>query len=469
MEAPHDIVAEDDVPMIDADLAVDEEHTEASEQTETDVPISPTTVRFHTPGQEGEVTDSVLQDLYNEFGPELELWNPVFGHVSSRAPAMQVQIPTVALEYPIPSASHDDHAEPEDPVMSNPKSTLIDNPQVEDTPPTCNPAQLKQEAFLCLPYHSYPSLAMQLFQTIRNRSRFGVINVHDVYRLNRTAAFLHALKAYELAFDIYLLILRYHNDANVSATCPSPQLVIAVINCMRCAQTPYQRYLAREAWKPVLQWLQTQDEKILESRTAASRYLRQLDENLGLEPRPSRNHYNDEISHSAVIDMVLGRNTPFDARIWEPRHFIAHWRDFVLEHLSECDITRTCILEALKKFIQYVKTSAQHIDSVLTSRWKATDRAMSVHVARVLAGLLIQDEAGQDSVATPVGIPDSPHSAGGFPCTLNGLAIVVLPFVLTERIRQSLSEVPTTMSGVLQRATRARPSKLLYFAATELQ
>src|SRR5258707_12667853 len=106
---------------------------------------------------------------------------------------------TEEVESAPPTAGDDLWARQEEPVVYNPERSSLDTIRNDSVPPTCNPAQLKENPFLCLPYHSYPSKALQLFHDIKKRSRLGAVSIHDIYRLNRLAALLHALKAYELA------------------------------------------------------------------------------------------------------------------------------------------------------------------------------------------------------------------------------------------------------------------------------
>jgi hypothetical protein len=412
-----------------------------------------------------DVEDFTMADgLYEEFGhlADIEPRN-----VFSNSSIVTATIGRTDHDEPKMSQNTEVDGTSETPaIMISVPSTAQSNRDLA-VPMTCNPTQWKENHFLSLPHYAVSPRVLMLYQTIQKKSQDRVITSW-ISRLNHAGTLLHALKAYDSAFDLFLLILRYHNDANPSKHCPSSSLILAILNCARSAQNPYQRHIASGAITRTLFWLEIRHSIHLINSTPTWRYLRKLRNDLSSNTTSTFYRRHEDVAHWAVVNMLISRNNASDAHVWLPDHFMNLWQDGGLRHLSECSTTRSSVLDALTFFTSYVKTNAKLIDSVLQEYWEPAGEA-SIHAARVLSCLLLHERHEGPTSPSSLTCHDSGPHEKGFPCALNGLAIPIMPFVIMERIRRTLIGPVVRLSIKLRQATRLKPSHLLLLAARDIQ
>ncbi|KAJ9605607.1 hypothetical protein H2200_010264 [Cladophialophora chaetospira] len=97
---------------------------------------------------------------------------------------------------------------------------------------------------LCLDPYLFSHRMLALSRETEEHPDLDIRPSRKLVAFNKAGALLHSLKAFDMAFEFYFIVLQ---DQNMVTDVPTSDLVIAVLNCARSASTPNQMQVAHNA------------------------------------------------------------------------------------------------------------------------------------------------------------------------------------------------------------------------------
>ncbi|EXJ54259.1 hypothetical protein A1O7_09596 [Cladophialophora yegresii CBS 114405] len=278
---------------------------------------------------------------------------------------------------------------------------------------------------------------------------FNVISSQQVLAFKEAGAVLYTLKAYEMAFEFYFLVWQHFTTMAQDII---PDLVIAIVNCARCAYTLPQRSVAQQGLNALLLWaasIEQGNQAWLKMTRPFWRYVCSLpgyDVQLGIV-----SYRGLKSSRFSIIDPAIDGDNVSLALSWT-----ATDRYKVIDHMKSCPTTRTSLLDALRKFTGFVQWETKLIDAVVEHFW-GLGRGDAHRAARVLSCLLLHCYAHTPLVTTVSNTTGSDHTLCGMPCAWEEMAMLVWPFIVMDDVHRNY------------RSSDAPPSQLLLSSAANYQ
>lgn len=334
-------------------------------------------------------------------------------------------------------------------------------------PTTCNPVKWKHNQFLQLPHYSVSPVLFNLQQiTMKANTSYDSNMSDEIHQLTHAGNLLHAMKEYDLAFDVFLLVLRYANDYNPSNDCPSLDLISAVLNCARSAQLPHQRLIATEAITQILPWLEI-EYSYLVTKPIQGHYPRTAPSPVASYNGMVSCEPDDHVVNWAVFN-AAARCSTSNTYAWLPEQFSKHWLNGARDHLEECSMTQKSILDSLETFLHYVQSNANFVDYVLKGNWDPAGDA-EMYTARVLSCHLLNKCTSPTAISSSRSCSDPLLHKRGFPWGHSDLTLAITPFLVMEHIQQLFKGSADHLSKSDRQNLRVQPSKVLLVFTRKVQ
>lgn len=324
--------------------------------------------------------------------------------------------------------------------------------------PLCEEPYEVQSPWLCARSYAPSKAVFSLY-----RLAIGLSNSIDgiselTGRLNCMANVLHLLAASDQAFDLYLIVCCLFRNHRHRGQAPHPHFVLAAINCARTAKTLQQACVARLLVVNAVRLLE-QCFTIEELRHTQTWRALKLARSFHAMAQVG---YRDVLSAARPEDlaywmanaMLLSHQEHIEPSANLPDYGLLYLGANSLQHLFVCPITHQSIQNALCHLEDFAQSHGTILDLMFdhlqlrTYRCVQTDRVAQVIVCwlvRVAADKCKLPQIGFSSTDMTAGC----LSHGGFPCDLNGQTILVIPFILIDRIERLMGDqiIASTLGG----------------------